>query len=145
MECLEDSYTSISTTLLPSTLYCYKMQMLCHPLQAEINRLFRALLQRASPSHRSHRSTSHIVLIYTPASTTETILYNHFLSMTGKLIEFETRLHMKSKMRHLMDHGFPENRVSPTWCEKATLGRQCSRVVLYNDVLLEENLFFWIR
>lgn len=45
--CLEDSYTPIPTTVVPSIPYYYKMQMLCHPLHAEINLLFHALLQRA--------------------------------------------------------------------------------------------------
>lgn len=56
---------SISPAPPPPVLYYYKMQMLCHPLHAEINLLFRTELQE--PRCRSS-STSQTLLIYTPAS-----------------------------------------------------------------------------
>ena len=59
--------------------------------------VIRALLQRASPPHRSHRSTGRTALIYTPAFHTDTVFYNHFLSTTVKLIDLEILPHMTEK------------------------------------------------
>jgi len=66
--------------------------------------------RRASPQHRSRRSTNHIVLIYTPAYPIDTLFYNHFLSMAGKFIVFEMLPHIKHKKRRIW-HGFPEHRI----------------------------------